>query len=439
MLCSPAVSTHNKPQSFEALLSREALAGERLRSLIVAGLVCTALVAFTLLVFLEPAFMKERFHGQISRIRFYGFAVPILLIELAVVRRIDRALAAGVDLPGWFHYATALMEISIPTFVMYYVGHIFRPVVALTLPPVFVYFFFIIASSLRLDFKLSVFTGVAAAAEFFPLALYEISRTPASANEGILADPIQYFTKSVMLVMAGLVAGLVSSRVRQQVKRAFQLIQERNEVVMVFGRHVSPAVVDRLLQQQQTSMTGETRHVCVMFLDIRNFTTYSEGRKPEEVVQFLNSLFEFMIDAVNRNGGIVNKFLGDGFMAVFGAPLSNGKDTRSAVTAAREILKELEELTSQNKIPPTRVGIGLHCGEAVTGNVGSRSREEYTVIGDVVNVASRIEGLNKELDSQILASDAVWKDIGGDVEGAVLRGEFKVKGRERPIPIYQLN
>ena len=164
-------------------------------------------------------------------------------------------------------------------------------------------------------------------------------------------------------------AGFVSSRIRAQILNSFHSLEERNRVVNMFGQHVSPAVVERLLQQD-VEVRGEVRNVCVMFLDIRDFTTFSETREPVDVVDYLNSLFVFMIDGVNRHHGIVNKFLGDGFMAIFGAPISSDDDRQNAVRAAREIVDEVHARTQDGTIPPTRIGIGLHAGMAVTGNVG---------------------------------------------------------------------
>jgi adenylate cyclase len=156
------------------------------------------------------------------------------------------------------------------------------------------------------------------------------------------------------------------------------------------------------------------------------------------VVQYLESLFEFMIEIVNRHNGIINKFLGDGFMAVFGAPLSDGRDATNAVEAAREILARVNEETERGAILPTRVGIGLHAGEAVTGSIGSALRREYTVIGDVVNLAARIEKLNKEFGSQLLMSEMVWEELHDGGPDAVPIGNVQVRGREEPIQIYQI-
>ena len=120
-------------------------------------------------------------------------------------------------------------------------------------------------------------------------------------------------------------------------------------------------------------------------------------RLSPEVVRYLNTLWTFMVGIINEHHGIVNKFLGDGFLAVFGAPLSHGVDCAYAMAAARQIMLELDHLIAGGEVSPTQIGIALHAGPAIVGNVGSADRKEYTVIGDVVNVAFRIEALNKEL------------------------------------------
>jgi adenylate cyclase len=175
-----------------------------------------------------------------------------------------------------------------------------------------------------------------------------------------------------------------------------------------------------------------------MFLDIRDFTSFAEKRTPEEVVCYLESLFEFMIEIVNRHHGVINKFLGDGFMAVFGAPLSDGDDCLNGVAAAREILARVEEEVALGNVLPTTVGIGLHAGEAVTGSIGSSLRKEYTVIGDVVNLASRIEKLNKPFQSRLLVSENVWHSLSETSNVAIPMGNVRVQGREGGIGIYQL-
>ena len=125
-------------------------------------------------------------------------------------------------------------------------------------------------------------------------------------------------------------------------------------------------------------------------------------------------------------------------MAVFGAPLSDGHDCKHAVEAALEILARVEELAAAGRLPATRLGIALHAGGAVVGNVGSSMRKEYTVIGDVVNVASRLEAANKDLGSQLLVTDRVWELSGKAIAGATLQPPLHVRGREESLQIWRL-
>ncbi|HWT02746.1 MAG TPA: adenylate/guanylate cyclase domain-containing protein, partial [Pyrinomonadaceae bacterium] len=257
------------------------------------------------------------------------------------------------------------------------------------------------------------------------------------AIEPILSGVSPHVLKGLLLLLAGVVTGFVTLQIKRRSLKTFEALEERNRISRTFGEYVSPAVMDKLLTLKP-DLRSEKKNVCVMFLDIRNFTAFAEKRTPEEVVDYLESLFEFMVEIVNRHHGIVNKFLGDGFMAVFGAPLSQGSDCRNAVAAAREILSRLGEEVASGKVLPTTVGIGVHAGEAVTGSLGSSLRKEYTVVGDVVNLASRIEQLNKHFDAQFLISGAVWETLRDELEAAVPVGDVQVRGRGALIPVYKL-
>jgi len=162
------------------------------------------------------------------------------------------------------------------------------------------------------------------------------------------------------------------------------------------------------------------------------------SREADENLNNFTPIGMFVLHIVNRNHGIINKFLGDGFMAAFGAPFSDGFDSRNAVNASKEILQKLKEEIEAGNILPTRIGIGLHTGEAVTGNIGSSQRKEYTIIGDVVNLASRIESLNKQFNSQFLISDTVKEALGDAGIETVSLGKVSVKGRAEPVEIFKL-
>ena len=160
---------------------------------------------------------------------------------------------------------------------------------------------------------------------------------------------------------------------------------------------------------------GERRKICVMFSDIRGFTARSETMTPEQVIDFLNRYFERMANAIHDQQGTVDKFIGDGIMAFFSAPKTLEDPCFLAFTAAQNMLEGLEELNAELEIDglsPIRIGIGLHLGDAVVGHVGSETRHEYTAIGDVVNVSSRIEGLTKDSGYQLFCSEPVVLEIG---------------------------
>jgi len=186
-----------------------------------------------------------------------------------------------------------------------------------------------------------------------------------------------------------------------------------------------------------TSTAGDVRHVAVMFVDFRGFTAGARSRSPQDVVDRLDGAFAVLVDILDRHGGIVNKFLGDGFLALFGAPLTAPDAAHRAVAAGREMLSAMEHINAQSSWP-LRIGIGIHFGEVVAGNIGSPRRKEYTVIGDTVNFAARLEALNKEFGSQLLISSAVRETLGDDGHDAVALGEVAVRGYERPVAVYQL-
>lgn len=221
------------------------------------------------------------------------------------------------------------------------------------------------------------------------------------------------------------------------IRRMIIALSDRDRAIAMFGQHVSPKVAERLLREQDGG-ASELRHVCVLFLDIRDFTRFSESRSPSEVVMFLNTLFDPLVAVVDRHGGTINKFLGDGFLAIFGAPLSDGKHCEAAVHAALALVQEVDSLVNTKMIPPTRIGIGLHAGEVVVGSVGSHLRREYTVIGDAVNLTSRIEQLTKSLGAQVLASDAVVAQLADTESRYDKLASVQVKGREAPVQVYKL-
>jgi len=430
------MATFSSSSTFEKALDREILISERLRLTIIAALLGALFIA----VLFAFAFLREWIEQFLrGKINYGAILVALggcLAYEIIAIGAITFILRRGYRPPIIARYFNAFVEASLPALLTYLFMQVFDPAYALLLPPALMAFIFIFLATLRLDFWLCIFTGTVAAVEYFALALSVIGQ-PTSADVVFASLPF-HAGRTALVLLSGVVAALISTRLKQQFSNSIRTVEERNKIISMFGQHVSPAVAEKLLAQPDLELDGETRHVCVMFLDIRDFTTFSEQRPPEEVVRYLNTLFEFMIDNVNKHNGIVNKFLGDGFMAIFGAPLSSGDDVRNAVRAAQEILGRVDALNDSKGIPPTRIGIGLHAGDVVTGNVGSTLRKEYTIIGDAVNLASRIEQLNKQFGSRLLVSYPVWHAIQTDTPNVEDLGLMDIRGHHAPVRVYRL-
>jgi len=249
-------------------------------------------------------------------------------------------------------------------------------------------------------------------------------------------DLFYHSVRSLVVLICGMLAGAVGLQLRRQFEASILAATARDRITSLFGQHVSPQVVERLMSGGATSQS-EIRRVAVMFVDFRGFTAGASTRSPREVVDRLDGAFAVLVDILDRHGGIVNKFLGDGFLALFGAPLDAPDAAHRAVAAAREMLTA-NARTNEATHWPLRIGIGIHFGEVVAGNIGSPRRKEYTVIGDTVNFASRLEALNKEFDSQLLISAEVRAVLGEDCRDAVSRGDVTVKGYDRPVTVWQL-
>jgi adenylate cyclase len=417
---------------FQHALMREVMITELLRVKALIG--TTALIVIILLAvyLLAPEAVSRVWHGNLKPIYLYAIIVPFVLFELWVHAAITRHMQQDRDLPVIRRYIGVLVETSLPTVALALHINSMGPEAALGFVAPFLYFIFIILSTLRLDFWLSTFTGFVAAAQLFCMAMFY---HPAV---GVDAEPDLYYhaARSLIVLIGGMLAGAVGMQLRRQFEASIEAATARDRITNLFGQHVSPQVVERLMAEG-AGTHSETRSVAVMFVDFRSFTAGASTRSPQEVVDRLDGAFAVLVEILDRHGGIVNKFLGDGFLALFGAPLETPDAAQRAVAAAREMLAANERLNSATSWP-LRMGIGIHFGEVVAGNIGSPRRKEYTVIGDAVNFAARLEALNKELNSQFLISSAVREALGEAAQDAVHRGDVPIRGYENPVPVWQL-
>jgi len=265
----------------------------------------------------------------------------------------------------------------------------------------------------------------------------------------LVAAPVSELLAASLKVADGNFEVVVKERGRDELGKLAQRfnwmvgeLKQREMMREVFGQMVSEEVREALLTGK-VEMGGEMKMVTVLFTDIRDFTSLAESYEPQEVVTLLNDYFEVVSDSIQKAGGFINKFGGDSTLAVFGAPLAaEPSDTAhralQAAFAIRTHLAEFNARQIERERPPIRIGIGINTGEAVTGNIGSRSRFEYTVIGDTVNTAARVQSLtNRFNDSNILITEDTRQALGKDAQLLVIdHGDVALKGKMKLVRVY---
>ena len=228
----------------------------------------------------------------------------------------------------------------------------------------------------------------------------------------------------------------------REINAMTQGLKEREKLKLNFARYVSLHVMEGILKAEDVAkLEGERRKITVLFSDIRQFTQLAEELHPEQVVSLLNEYFGAMLEVIFRFNGTLDKFLGDGIMVEFGAPLDDSLQEKHAIEAAIEMQKELVRLNAKwevEKKPMIQVGIGIHTGLAIVGNIGSEKRVDYTAVGDTVNVASRIEQATKMLKKPILISETTHSAIQGQFKSTCL-GPVILPGRKEATVIYSID
>ena len=271
----------------------------------------------------------------------------------------------------------------------------------------------------------------------FPLVCYEnkIIGTLHVASEhldffdGEVYKQLQFFSEKISLILDQTLILKKSKLIEGKLRGAF-------------SRFVPEEIIDELIQKENNQMAyiNEKRKVSILVCDIRNFTTISECNQPENVVSFLNGYFAQMVEVIKKHGGSIDKFMGDAIMALFGAPISYTDNAQRALKAALEMLSLLPKISCESLVFPEGIvfdiGIGIHYGEVIVGSIGCNEKSDYTVIGDTVNLASRLEGLTKKYGSHIIISKAV-KDELSEMFNLQHIDTVKVKGKSLSVPIYR--
>lgn len=281
-------------------------------------------------------------------------------------------------------------------------------------------------------------TGIALSAALFFIFLFSMT----------LTSPIEKLAGLIAMVSKGNFDVKATAHVKSHdevgdLAQAFDHmtdgLKERDKVKSLFSKFHGSSVAEDLINKD-IGVGGQSKDVVVFFSDIRGFTAFSEKRKPEEVVAMLNEYFAVMVGIINKHGGVVDKFIGDAIMAIWGAPKSSEQDAYNALRACIEMRKGLETLNEKRIArgePALMIGMGLHAGTAISGTIGSDERMEYTVIGNTVNTASRIEASTKAFGADLLVTDDVISKVG---DGFIVdyAGSAEVKGRSEALKMYKI-
>lgn len=268
---------------------------------------------------------------------------------------------------------------------------------------------------------------------------------PSLVFSGLIAGPVLLLLLSLLLIrqsqwllpVAAIVSTLWLAFFLRAILDAIDSVVERTRLKRSFSGMVSPAVFEDINSGMLDPDAASTAEVCVIFSDIRGFTTLSEAMAPDQVMNVLQRYFDRMVKSVHRFDGTIDKFIGDGMMILFGAPRPTKDPCTDAVRCALDMLESLDALNvefEQEGLPRLQIGIGINYGKVVVGNIGSSERHNYSAIGDAVNVAARIEGQTKELGRRILITESVVERISDHFNFEPL-GERLVKGHS-PVKVW---
>jgi adenylate cyclase len=430
-------SVKSKRNLIRELFSEELFYNIKVREYIIGGVFAILVLFMVINLFVfkdagpDPESAKHTFIGLLVLL------VAIVIRSISVRKLIERKKKLVKKNIRRLRYINAILESTIPSVAIILLTFFLEPIVAVNSPAVLLYFIFIFISILDLEFKVCALAGLIASIQYLFISLFYLDSFKDVTDLPIFILPMSYIAKSVILVVSGLAAGGVAHHIKNKIVHSLETIQERNELEKIFGQQVSKEIVDEFINNK-LEITSKKRNVSVMFLDIRNFSKFCEGKSPEEINKYQNEVLGFMIERVNKNSGIVNQILGDGFMATFGAPVENDNHTQNSVNAALQIVNELNKKNDNGEIPQTKIGIGIHTGEAFTGNVGSEDRQQYSITGNIVIMAARLEQLNKDFNTSVILSKDVFDSVTiEDVECKFLEG-VRIKGFADPIQLYGL-
>ena len=422
----------------DLLVNKRYVNGLRLASITLFGLYLIGFINITFIPVIETLIVKQ-FASLVMVTGFITFGAIATLLKdenyniclvFAVAMQIAFPLLFG-SLINYEYSATSAYETFGGRLLDYaFVGAAGPMVVSVLFARFYLSIFFVVYNfALAL---IQVFNIMSIKNTFFTFNYNEIATNINALNGTVFSQNITY----LLVVAVGLItlAWVIETNVREAT------LQERSNNLL--GRYFSPEVRDEIEKNKfdLSQSTEKEQNIAVMFTDISDFTKLSEGLEPREVLNLLSEYQTKMVAAVFQNGGSVDKFIGDSVMATFGTPVSRGNDAQNALNCIRQMqisMREWEKERSESDMPAIKHRVGVHYGSCFVGNVGSEDRVEFTVIGDTVNVASRICEACKEVKSDVLISDEVKLRLSENLPTEEVKN-FEVRGRDKKITLHKL-
>jgi adenylate cyclase len=407
---------------------------QRSKVLIVVFLLILAAVIINLLFFVDESIARF-YGGPEAFIPSIKGLVVFLAYETCVLLFLKNRIKHQHRTSFEFKVIHTFAEIAFPSSIMFYYVYSFGMLSFLDSPVHLSYFLFIILSILHLDYRVSMLTGIFSALLYVTITFLGFNYFEINQNYWPSTPENSHYLRALFYLFCGGAAAFVSSGLKGRIQSTFDNQQAKDQLQSLFGQQLSKEISQALIEEN-----GRTKKLeaTVMFLDIRNFTTFADTHSADEVVDFQNKFLAPVIDTINLHQGVVYQILGDGIMACFGSPVENVLHADVAFQASNEILKKVKKMSAEGIIPDTRIGIGLHSGEIISGNIGNEQRKQFSISGTPVIIASRLEQLNKRFGSEFLISEDVLSRISVGKSRVALVSEEPLKGFEKPIKVYSV-
>jgi adenylate cyclase len=424
-----------KPRIASSTLDLEVVKSEYQRSFLITILFVAGL-AVTLVNFLLLDPLVAEFYGGYSIYMTTAMWILLIIIyEFIVLQMLRKKIKNRQRVGTGFKLWHTLIEISFPSLIMYFMVFRLGMLSFLDSPITSLYFIFIILSILHLDFTVSIFTGILAALQYSVIIHYGFSEVTPIDTYAPASPENSYYLRTISLILGSAAAGFVAHELKSRIRLSFESKKAKDEIELLFDQQVSREVSKALIKDKGATKRLEAT---VMFLDIRDFTAFADSHTPDEVIDFQNKFLSPVIDIINIHQGVVFQILGDGVMACFGSPVENVLHADMAFQASLQIRAKVKELSEAEVIPATRIGIGLHSGQIVTGNIGNEQRKQFSISGSPVIVASRLEQLNKKFGTELLISHEVLRNINTGKAEISFVTEETLRGIGLPVKVYKV-